>query len=128
MAEIGHREGVALLAYSPLGFGLLSGKYLRDPQAAGRVNAFAGFGQRYAKPNVAPAVAAYAELAQRHGLSLVELALGFVHGQWCVTSTIIGATSMDQLRENLAAAEVRLAPEVLAGIEDIHLRYTNPAP
>lgn len=128
LAEVGHRENVALLAYSPLAFGLLSGKYLDDPQAAGRINAFAGFGQRYAKPNVAPALAAYAELARRHGLSLVELALGFTHGQWCVGSTIIGATSMSQLRQNLAAAEVGLAPEVLAGIEDIHLRYTNPAP
>ena len=128
LAEVCYRENVSLLPYSPLAFGTLSGKYLVDPKAAGRITEFAGFGQRYAKPNVAPAVAAYAELAHRHGLTPSQLALAFVYSRWFVASTIIGATSMAQLDENLAALAIQLPPAVLAEIDEIHLRYTNPAP
>ncbi|MBN8766718.1 MAG: aldo/keto reductase [Thiobacillus sp.] len=128
LAEIGFREHISLLAYSPLGFGALSGKYLDDPASPGRMNLFAGFGLRYGKPNTAPAVAAYAALARQHGLTPTQLALGFVYGRRCVGSTIIGATTMAQLQENLAAREVRLSPDILAGIERIDLRFTNPAP
>ncbi|HMV52535.1 MAG TPA: aldo/keto reductase [Rhodocyclaceae bacterium] len=128
LAEMCFRENVSLLAYSPLGFGTLSGKYVADPRARGRVTLFDGFAQRYAKPNVGPAVEAYAALARRHGLSPATMALAFVFGRWFTGSTIIGATSMAQLEENIAACEVRLAPEVLNGIEQLHLRYTNPAP
>ena len=128
LAEIGFREKISLLAYSPLGFGMLSGKYLRDADVPGRVNLFANFAARYSKPYTVPAVVAYAELAQRHGLTPVQLALGFVYGRWCVGSTIIGATTMEQLHENLAASQVGLAPDVLADIERIYLRFPNPAP
>lgn len=128
LAEVCHREKVSLLAYSPLGFGTLSGKYHDDPQAKGRMTLFPGFGQRYSKANVAPAVAAYADLARQHGLTPAQLALAFVYTRWFVASTIIGATTMAQLEENLAAQACRLAPEVLAAIDAIHLRYTNPAP
>ena len=128
LSEIGYREQVGLLAYSPLGFGLLSGKYLRDPGASGRITLFEGFGARYSKPNTARAVAAYAELAERHGLTPTQLALAFVYSRWCVASTIIGATTMEQLRENLAARETVLTSDVLAKIEDIHLAFPNPAP
>jgi len=128
LAEIGFRERISLLAYSPLGFGLLSGKYLHDPKIPGRVNLFAGFAGRYGKPNTAPAVAAYADLAQRHGLTPTQMALGFAYGRWCVCSTIIGATTMAQLHENIAAAQVTLSPELLADIERIHLQFPNPAP
>jgi aryl-alcohol dehydrogenase-like predicted oxidoreductase len=128
LSEIGYRERVGLLAYSPLGFGLLSGKYLRDPGASGRITLFEGFGARYSKPNTARAVAAYAELAKRHGLTPTQLALAFVYSRWCVASTIIGATTMEQLRENLAARETVLTADVLAKIEDIHLAFPNPAP
>ena len=128
LAEIGFREKISLLAYSPLGFGVLSGKYLRDAKTPGRVNLFAGFAGRYSKPNTAPAVAAYAELAHRHGLTPTQLALGFAYNRWCVGSTIIGATTMAQLQENLAAAQVRLSPDILADIERIHLLFPNPAP
>ena len=128
LAEIGYRENVSLLAYSPLAFGTLSGKYIDNPQAAGRINQFGGFGQRYAKPNVAPAVAAYAALAREHGLTPTQLALAWCYQRWCVASTIIGATSMAQLEENLGAWECSLTAEVLAAIDAIHLRYTNPAP
>jgi aryl-alcohol dehydrogenase-like predicted oxidoreductase len=128
LAEIGFRERISLLAYSPLGFGMLSGKYLDDPKTPGRVNLFAGFAGRYGKPNTAPAVAAYAALARRHGLTPTQLALGFVYNRWCVGSTIVGATTMAQLQENLAARQTRLTPDVLADIERIHLQFTNPAP
>ncbi len=128
LAETCHRAGVGLLAYSPLAFGHLSGKYLSNPQAHGRLTIWEFFGQRYAKPNVRPAVEAYAALAQAHGLSLTQLALAFVRSRWFVASTIIGASNLAQLKENIAAFQVPLAPEVLDGIEAIHLRYTNPAP
>ena len=128
LSEIGYREDVSLLAYSPLAFGLLSGKYLKDPKAQGRVTEFEGFAQRYAKPNVRKAVAAYAELASQHGLTPTELSLAFVYNRWCVGSTIIGATTMEQLQQDLAATQVTLSQDVLEGIERIHLDYTNPAP
>lgn len=128
LAEVCHRERVGLLAYSPLAFGHLSGKYLDNPAAAGRLTAFESFGQRYGKPNVQPAVAAYAALARRHGMSPARLALGFVYHRWCVASTIIGATTLAQLEENLAAWRDRPDAELLAEIDAIHLRYTNPAP
>jgi aryl-alcohol dehydrogenase-like predicted oxidoreductase len=128
MTEIVHRERLGLLAYSPLAFGHLSGKYLPGGSQQGRVTLFPGFAQRYDKPNVGPACAAYAELAARHRLSPATLALSFVMHRWFVTSTIIGATSLAQLQENLDAWEHPLAPEILQEIEAIHLRMMNPAP
>jgi aryl-alcohol dehydrogenase-like predicted oxidoreductase len=128
LAEVCLREEVALLAYSPLAFGHLTGKYLADPQAIGRLTLWESFGQRYSKPNVQPAVAAYAELARDNGLTPVQLALGFVRSRWFVTSTLIGASSLAQLMETLPATLTPLAPELLAEIDAIHLRYTNPAP
>ncbi|TCJ18949.1 NADP(H)-dependent aldo-keto reductase, partial [Parasulfuritortus cantonensis] len=128
LAELAYRERVGLLAYSPLAFGLLSAKYLADPAAQGRVTEFKGFAQRYEKPNVPVAVAVYADLARRHGVTPVELALSFVYRRWFVASTIIGATSLAQLEENLGAWDKPLSAELLAEIEDLHLRYTNPAP
>lgn len=124
--EMCHREQVSLLAYSPLAFGLLSGKYFRSHQAHGRMTLFPAFGQRYHKPNVAAAVAEYVQLAQAHGLSPVALALAFVRSRPFVASTIIGATTMPQLEENLR--RVGLSAEVLKLIEAIHFRYFNPAP
>jgi aryl-alcohol dehydrogenase-like predicted oxidoreductase len=128
MAEIGFRENVGLLAYSPLAFGLLSGKYLADSRTRGRLNLFPGFGQRYSKSNVPPAVAAYAELARANDLTPVQLALGFVASRPFVAGTIIGATTLEQLGEDIAAGELTLSNEVLQQIEALHLRYSNPAP
>jgi aryl-alcohol dehydrogenase-like predicted oxidoreductase len=128
LAEIGFREQVSLLPYSPLAFGLLSAKYLDNPAAEGRLNRFAGFAQRYGKPNVQAAVAAYADLARSHGLTPVQLALAFVATRWFSASTIIGATTMVQLAENIAACSMSLADDLVAEIEQLHLRYTNPAP
>lgn len=128
LAEVCHRERLGLLAYSPLAFGHLTGKYLDNPVADGRVTRFKGFGQRYEKAGVAPAVAAYVALARENGLTPTQLALGFVHSRWFVASTIVGASSLNQLRENLAACETPISAELLARIDAIHLRNANPAP
>lgn len=128
MSEICYRENVGLLAYSPLAFGHLSGKYSDNPQALGRVTLFKGYAQRYTKPNVAAASGAYAQLARANNLTPTQLALSFVMHRWCVASTIIGATSMAQLQENIAAYNVKLSAEILKEIDAIHLRFTNPAP
>ena len=127
-AEFCYRTHVSLIAYSPLAFGHLSGKYVDDPGASGRITLFPRFGQRYTKENVDPATRAYARLARDNGLSPATLALAYVIGRWFVSSTIVGATTLEQLRENVAAAAVSLSPQVLEEIERIHLRYTNPAP
>lgn len=128
ISEILHRENVSLLAYSPLAFVHLTGKYIDDPQAKGRVTLFLGYAQGYNKPNVAAASAAYAKLARDNGLTPTQLALSFVMHRWCVSSTIIGATSMAQLQENILAYQVKLSGEVLSEIEQIHLTMMNPAP
>lgn len=128
LAEVCYREHVGLLAYSPLAFGHLSGKYLDRPAASGRVKLFPGFGQRYEKENVGAASRAYADLARRNGLSPARLALAFVSSRAFVASTLIGATDLEQLRENISACELTLAPAVFEEIEHIHLRFTNPAP
>jgi aryl-alcohol dehydrogenase-like predicted oxidoreductase len=128
LAEASRRERVDLLAYSPLAFGLLSGKHLRGPAAGSRLALFENFGARYRKPNVDEAVAAYAEVAARHGLTLTQLALAFVRTRWFVKSTIIGATTRAQLEENVASTQVALAPELLADVERVHARYPSPAP
>ena len=128
LSEILYRESVSLLAYSPLAFGHLSGKYVDDMQAKGRVTLFRGYAQRYTKSSVPAATAAYAKLARAHGLTPAQLALSFVMHRWCVTSTIIGATNMTQLQENIAAYQVKLSDEVLVEIEKIHLSAPNPAP
>jgi len=128
MSEVLYRENVGLLAYSPLAFGHLTAKYVDNPDAKGRVTMFLGYAQRYKKPNVFPASAAYAKLARAHGLTPVQLALSFVYHRWFVKSTIIGATTMEQLKENIDAWDTRLSPEVLAEIEHLHLTMMNPAP
>lgn len=128
LAEMVWREQIGLMAYSPLAFGLLTGKYLVNPKAAGRMTEFAGFGQRYDKPNVEPAVASYAALAERYHLPPGRMALSFVMHRWFVTSTIIGATSRRQLEENFKAWDTKLPEELMREIEHTHLCFMNPAP
>ena len=128
LSEVCFRENVALLPYSILGFGHLTGKYLDNPAAEGRVTLFPGFGQRYAKPGVPAAVAEYVALARAHGLRPTQMATAFVHGRWFVGSAIIGATSLAQLQESLLAADISLSPELESAIDAVHLRHTNPAP
>lgn len=128
MSEVCFREQIGAIPYSPLGFGHLSGKYVKDPAAQGRITQYPGFGQRYTKANVEPAVRAYAALAEKLNLSAAALAQAFVNSRFFVTSTIIGATSMAQLKENIAAFAIDLPADALQEIDAIHLRYTNPAP
>jgi aryl-alcohol dehydrogenase-like predicted oxidoreductase len=128
MSEVLYRENVGSLAYSPLAFGHLSGKYIDNPEARGRVTMFLGYAQRYKKPGVVPASAAYAKLARAHGLTPVQLALSFVYHRWFVSSTIIGATTMAQLKQNIDAWQTRLTPALVQEIEHLHLTMMNPAP
>ncbi len=128
LAEACRFNNVGLLAYSPLGFGLLTGKHLNGKAENSRMALFPGFGQRYDKTNVTEAVKAYVEIAHKHNLTPVQLALAFVRSRWFVTSTIIGATTMEQLKENLSSVELKLDKDILAEIDAIHARYPNPTP
>ncbi len=128
LAEFAHRERVGLLAYSPLAFGMLSGKYLdgaRPPN--GRLTLFARF-SRYNGEHGVAATAAYVALARRHRLDPAQMALAYVNSRPFVVSNIIGATTLDQLRSNLASATLTLADELLGEIEQIHARHTIPCP
>ncbi len=128
LAETLFRENMTLLAYSPLAAGILSGKYMGGAKPAGtRFSLFDSLGLRFRKPMVSEAVDAYAALAQRRGLTLVQLSLGYVASRWFLGSSIIGATSMAQLKENIAAAQITLDAATLEGIKEIQLRYPNPA-
>lgn len=128
MSEIAHYEGVGLLAYSPLAFGYLTGKFRHGARPANaRVTLFSRF-SRYSNPQSEWATEQYAQLAEQHGLSLTQLALAFIKQQFFVTSTIIGATNLDQLKENIQAFEIDLSEEILKGIEAIHRQQPNPAP
>lgn len=128
LAEACYRENIGLLAYSPLGFGLLSGKYVNEKPENTRISLFPGFGQRYHKPNVNEAVAAYVEIAHKYNLSPTQLALAFVRSRWFVTSTIIGATTIEQLHENLSSVDVVLDKDILAEIDAVNVKYPSPAP
>jgi len=128
MTEVLYRENISLLAYSPLAFGHLTAKYIEDPETVGRATLFPGYAARYKKPAVTTAVKRYATLARENGMTPTQMALSFVYHRWFVGSTIIGATSMAQLKENIAAFDVRLTDEALQEIEAIHLTIMNPAP
>lgn len=128
MSEIAQYENVGLLAYSPLAFGYLTGKFRHGARPANaRVTLFSRF-SRYSNPQSEWATEQYAQLAEQHGLNLTQLALAFIKQQFFVTSTIIGATNLDQLKENIQAFEIDLSEEILKGIEAIHRQQPNPAP
>ena len=128
LAEVCAHEKVGLLAYSPLAFGHLTGKYVDNPQAKGRVTQFPQFTQRYSKTHVAEAVQAYTQIARDAGLTPTQMALAFIRSRWFTASTIIGATTLEQLKENLESTDVVLTEEVLTQIEQVHQKYPNPAP
>jgi aryl-alcohol dehydrogenase-like predicted oxidoreductase len=128
LAETCRFKNVGLMAYSPLGFGLLTGKYLNGIPENSRLALFAGFGQRYDKTNLNDAVKAYVEIAGKHGISPAQMALAYVRSRWFVTSTIIGATSLEQLEENIGSLEVNLDKEIVAEINAVHAKYPNPTP
>ena len=130
LAECAVRESVGLLAYSALGFGVLSGKYLDGSAPAdARLNLemFSAF-TRYSNEPGLQATRDYVQLAREHSLDPAQMALAFVHSRPFLTSTIIGATTMAQLQSNLDSIELALTPEVLDGIDAIHQRWSNPCP
>jgi aryl-alcohol dehydrogenase-like predicted oxidoreductase len=128
LSEVCMRSKIGLLAYSPLSFGVLSGKYLGEIKPRkGRLTLFPHY-DRYSGENATKATKQYADLAQEHGLSLAQMALAFVNSRPFLTSNIIGATTMEQLKENIGSIDVKLSTEVLEGIETIHNTYPNPAP
>ena len=127
LSEICLREKVALLAYSPLGFGFLSGKYLNEYPENSRLKLFPNF-TRYTNPNCFKATKLYKDLAEANGLTLVQMAQAFVNQQSLVTSSIIGATSLNQLKENIDAFDITLSKELLLEIEKIQELHPNPAP
>ena len=128
LAEVAQREQVGLLAYSPLGFGVLSGKYLDGRQPPGaRLTRWPDY-SRYSSPQAVAATREYVALARRHALDPAQMALAYVNSRTFVTSNIIGATRMDQLRDNIASIDLELPDDVMEGIEDIHRRCPNPSP
>ncbi|KAF7837465.1 Protein tas [Senna tora] len=134
LVEVCHPKNcnIGLLAYSPLGAGSLTGKYIdinSEDAKKGRLNLFPGYMERYNKSVAREATEQYLEVAKKHGLTPVQLALGFARDRPFVTSSIIGATSVDQLKEDIDAftqTERPLPPEVMADIEDVFKRYKDP--
>ncbi|WP_017431284.1 NADP(H)-dependent aldo-keto reductase [Vreelandella jeotgali] len=128
LAEIAHRENVGLLAYSPLAFGALSGKYLNGARpAGGRLTLYERF-QRYTTPQAEKAVESYVSLARDSGLDPAQMALAYVNSRRFLTSNIIGATTMEQLESNLASEALRLDDDVIDAIDAIHRQMPNPCP
>ena len=128
LAEIAHYEGVGLLAYSPLAFGYLTGKYRHGERPVeARITLFSRF-SRYTNPESDWATEQYALLAEKYGLSLIQLALAFIKQQFFITSTIIGATNLEQLKQNIDAFVIDLSQEILVEIDEIHQQQPNPAP
>lgn len=128
LAEVAHREALGLLAYSPLGFGVLSGKYVEGSSGPrDRINLWPDY-NRYTNPQAIAATREYVALARQHGLSPAQLALAYVNSRPFLTSNIIGATTMAQLKENIASAAIILSEEVLEAIEAIHTRFPYPSP
>ncbi|ARS52021.1 NADP(H)-dependent aldo-keto reductase [Kushneria konosiri] len=128
MAEISHRENVGLLAYSPLAFGVLSGKYLGGVRPDGaRLTLFDRF-QRYNSTLAEEATWAYVDIARRFDLSPAQMALAWVNTRPFLTSNIIGATTLEQLDHNIASEGMTLSDEVIEAIEDVHKRLPNPCP
>jgi len=128
LAEVSWREKVGLLSYSPLGFGVLSGKYLDGARPEGaRITLYPDY-TRYSNPAAVTATEAYVTLARNHGLDPAQMALAYVNSRPFLTSTIIGATTMEQLRSNVDSINLTLSDEVLAAIEEIHNNHANPSP
>ncbi|MDH2068158.1 NADP(H)-dependent aldo-keto reductase [Pantoea sp. GD03673] len=128
LAEISQHEGVELLAYSSLAFGTLSGKYLNGAQPAGARNTLFSRFTRYSGEQSQKAIAEYVALAQQHQIDPSQMALAYVRQQPFVASTLLGATTTEQLQMNIDSVNLTLNAEILEGIEAIHRRYTYPAP
>ena len=128
LAEISLRENIGLLAYSPMAFGVLSGKYIKGKAADNaRLKLFPRFA-RYSSAQSTEATKRYLEIAEKHGLSLAQMALAFVNDRPFMTSNIIGATNLDQLKENIDSINLSLSDEILKDINAVHAEIPNPAP
>ena len=127
LTEIMHREEVGHLPYSPLGFGMLTGKYLDEYPANGRVTLFPNY-NRYHNENCFEATRRYKAIADTNELSLTQMSLAYVNTRPFVTANIIGATSVEQLTENIGSIDVELSEEVVKAIEEVHVAIPNPAP
>lgn len=128
LAEISHWENVGLLAYSPLAFGMLSGKYLNGQQPANaRLTLYSHF-QRYNNAEAKKATQLYADIAKRHNLDMAQIALAFVNQQYFLTANIIGATNLAQLKSNIESIDLVLSDEIVAEIEAVHIQQPNPSP
>ncbi len=128
LAEACYRERVALLAYSPLGQGMLTGKYAGGAKPPGaRFTLYPEFGERWQRPDCVAAAAEYAAIARRRDLDPAAMALAFVRGRRFVTSTIVGATRVEQLRLALEGPNAALDEATLAEIDTVNARYPSPA-
>ena len=128
LAEISHREKIGLLAYSPLGFGVLTGKYLGgNVPVDARLSLFQRF-DRYNNEQGIRATRTYVELAQQYGYSPAQMALAFVNSKPFVTANIIGATNLEQLSENINSIDIKLPKELLEKIDTLHQQQPNPCP
>jgi len=128
LAEISYREDIGLLAYSPLGFGVLSGKYINGTASKNtRLNLFPRF-SRYSSQQATNATKSYFELSKEIGISLTTLALSFVNSRPFICSNIIGATTIDQLKENIESIRTKLSKDVIQRVNEIHSAIPNPSP
>jgi aryl-alcohol dehydrogenase-like predicted oxidoreductase len=128
MSEIAHRENIGLLAYSPLAFGVLSGKYLNGARPKGtRLELFGNHFKRYLNGNAGMATESYMKIARKFDLDPVKMSLSFVNTRPFVSSNIIGATNLKQLRQNIESIDYEIPPEALAAIEKVQERFPNPA-
>ena len=128
LAEISHHENVGLLAYSPLGFGQLTGKYIKKTDKNSRLGLYGDWFTRYSNDECLKSVKRYASIAKKYNLSLTHLALAFVNSRPFVTSNIIGATTMNQLKENIESVNINLSEDIFSEIEEVHEMQPNPAP
>lgn len=127
LAEMAIREHCGLLAYSPLGFGVLTGKYQQGRPRGSRLQRWNYF-TRYTNPQAQAATAKYVALSSQYGLTPAQMALSFIQQQPFVTSAIIGATTIEQLQENLESANLELPRQLLREIDAVHEAQPNPAP
>jgi aryl-alcohol dehydrogenase-like predicted oxidoreductase len=128
LAEISQHENVGLLAYSPLGFGQLTGKYINKTEKNSRLGLFGDWFTRYSNDECLQAVEKYLKIADKYNLSLTHLALAFVNTRPFVTSNIIGATTMEQLKENIDSINIEITETMLEDINQVHSSQPNPAP
>lgn len=126
LAEACHHNNIGLLAYNPLAFGFLTGKYLSGIPTDSRLNLFGGMYSHYNQTNITQASKRYVNLANKYDITPAQLALAYVITRWFVTSTIVGATKIEQLQENISSIDIELNEAMLQEIDQIHRDYPNP--